>query len=202
MNWKHYTLLLCCTAVLFGCNGASKKQMAKLQQDASQHEKQIAKLQIENKNLKAKQTSITQDNETLHHEILNHQQLITKLESKGAMVTLQNSVLFVSGSAKLSTKGRAALDEVVPMLIAKQAELIRIEGHTDSLPVDTKSKPFADNWDLSALRAAAVVRYFVWAHHFPQDLFRVEGRGAVEPLASNDTAEGRAQNRRIEIRVE
>jgi len=115
-------------------------------------------------------------------------------------VTLPESVLFASGSIEINDQGRKMLSEVGQAALKVGNKPIRIVGHSDALPVAGELKNhFADNWELSAARAAAVARILVWGENVEQDRIRVEGRGSAEPVGDNATAEGRDQNRRIEI---
>ena len=73
-------------------------------------------------------------------------------------------------------------------------------GSSDNVPVSKKWRSqFSDNWDLSSRRAGEVARYLIWGTGFPRENITVSGRADVEPVASNNTKEGQAQNRRIEI---
>ncbi len=119
-------------------------------------------------------------------------------------VTMPQPLLFPEGSVQISSQGRAVLARVAKELRdAPEQSLIRIVGHTDALPVGEKLRArFTDNWELSAARAAAVARVLIWGERLDKRRIRVEGRGAEAPVASNDTPEGRAKNRRIEIFIE
>jgi chemotaxis protein MotB len=112
-------------------------------------------------------------------------------------VGLSSEVTFASGDDALSPAGRAALVKVGTIL-AKLPNTIRIEGHTDSVPV--RGGRFSSNWHLSAARAQTVVRLLI-ANGVDARRMQVVGFGDVRPRAGNDTAEGRAQNRRIEIKI-
>jgi chemotaxis protein MotB len=77
---------------------------------------------------------------------------------------------------------------------------VRIEGHTDNIPVGF-SDTFASNWDLSAARAASVAAYLTEESELPDERVEVMGFADTLPIASNDSSEGRSRNRRIEIRI-
>ncbi|MDQ6958626.1 MAG: OmpA family protein [Mariprofundaceae bacterium] len=119
-------------------------------------------------------------------------------------VTMPQSVLFASGSTRINAAGRSVLARIAEGLKSAPEEgLIRIVGHSDARPVSGKLRShFTDNWELSAARAAAVARVFIWGESINENRIRVEGRAAVEPVADDTVATGRAQNRRIEIFVE
>ncbi|HTN54165.1 MAG TPA: OmpA family protein, partial [Anaeromyxobacter sp.] len=111
-------------------------------------------------------------------------------------VKLKDRILFASGSATIGREGRQALHAVADALRNVQGRTIRVEGHTDNVP--TAGGAFPTNWELSSARALAVVRYLQEAGLDPTRL-AAAGYGEFQPVASNDTPEGRSQNRRIEI---
>ncbi len=108
---------------------------------------------------------------------------------------LDDAVLFGTAEAELQPSGREAIDELVPIFQATGAR-ISIEGHTDNRPITTEQ--FPSNWELSAARASAVLRYLN-RQGIKSERMRAIGYADIRPLASNDTAEGRAKNRRVEI---
>jgi chemotaxis protein MotB len=118
-----------------------------------------------------------------------------RVTARQVRLTLPNPVLFGEGSATLSADAGAIL---IPLarLFSKCENPILIEGYTDDVRL-TKS-PYRSNWELSAARSFAVVEYLL-AHGLQPDRFNVRGYGQYRPVASNLTAEGRMQNRRIEI---
>jgi len=119
-------------------------------------------------------------------------------------VTMPQAVLFASGSTQINSAGRSLLARIAKGLkSAPEDGLIRIVGHSDARPVAGNLRNhFTDNWDLSAARAAAVARVFIWGENISKKRIRVEGVADVEPVASDAVAAGRAKNRRIEIFVE
>jgi len=132
--------------------------------------------------------------------VMGHGVTVDNASADEVRVTLPESVLFASGSIEINGQGRKMLSEVGQAALKVGNKPIRIVGHSDALPVagDLKNH-FADNWELSAARAAAVARILVWGENVEQDRIRVEGRGSAEPVGDNATAEGREMNRRIEI---
>jgi chemotaxis protein MotB len=118
---------------------------------------------------------------------------------RGRMVVqMQTDVLFGSGSARLSAEGRAAIDEVSGLLASLAERRYQIEGHTDNVPIHTAA--FPSNWELAAARAISVVSVMVDQGMAPERVSAVS-YGETTPIAANDSKEGRAQNRRIEIVV-
>lgn len=111
-------------------------------------------------------------------------------------VRLSENLLFPSGSAVVNPKGVDALAKLAAVLNINTNVAVNIEGHTDSIPIRGH---FADNWDLATARANAIVRILV--NNYKVDPVRViaSGHSYFDPIASNSTADGRAQNRRTEI---
>ncbi len=117
--------------------------------------------------------------------------------SRGVSVEINASVLFDPGAAKLTSRSSEAL-RAVAVLLKDDPHAVQVEGHTDKQPI--KNLQFASNWELSAVRASAVVRLFIDNGVAPERLTAV-GHGANLPVASNDEAEGRARNRRVAITI-
>ncbi|OJH42445.1 OmpA/MotB family protein [Cystobacter ferrugineus] len=121
-------------------------------------------------------------------------------ELKGRMVVkMKDKILFSSGSTKLNKEGQDALEKVAQALKDVQGKLIRVEGHTDNVPMPTDAKTeFDSNWELSTTRALVVVK-LLQEQGVPPTMLSALGYGEYQPIASNQTAEGRSLNRRIEI---
>lgn len=113
-------------------------------------------------------------------------------EPRGTVITLSGSVLFASNQAILLPTAKTRLDQVAAVLLSTRERNITIEGHTDSRGTD------AHNQDLSQRRADAVRDYIV-AKGYEPDRIKSNGLGEGHPIADNDGAEGRANNRRVEI---
>ncbi len=119
------------------------------------------------------------------------------------ITVLLTDLYFESGSATLTADGVARLADVAATIRGQYGDRrIRVEGHTDSNPIGASLKNlYPSNWELSASRAAAVVRHFQWTHRMDPARFEVVGFGHHMPVGSNSTAEGRKQNRRVRIAV-
>jgi chemotaxis protein MotB len=123
-------------------------------------------------------------------------ELTVAVKNGKVYVSLQENLLFPSGSAVVNPKGKQALSKLADVLNANQDITVDIEGHTDSVPIRGR---YMDNWDLSTARANAIVR--VLTHDYNVDPTRViaSGHSKFDPVQSNATSEGRALNRRTEI---
>jgi len=125
----------------------------------------------------------------------------------GDRFVFSSEVLFNPGSADLAAEGRAQIAEVVRTLDEVRARIpaeidwiIRVDGHTDNLPL-SGGGAFADNWELSQARALSVVRFMQTDLGFPPDRMAATGFGEYRPVADGDSPEARAQNRRIELKL-
>ena len=114
------------------------------------------------------------------------------------VVELATDVLFASGSAALSKDGEAAVVQVTEVLVTIPDRDFQVAGHTDNVPIATAQYP--SNWELAAARAITVVRAMTGAG-LPAERVSAASYGEFQPSASNDTTEGKAANRRIEIVV-
>ncbi len=131
-------------------------------------------------------------------ELKQKQITISELKDSMTVVNVTAEVLFGSGSASIKPKGQKVLDLIAESLNSYPDRLISIEGHTDSLPVASYS-PYPTNWELSSARAASAARYLEDRASVAAKRMQVVGHGQYRPTATNDTAKGRATNRRIEI---
>jgi chemotaxis protein MotB len=112
-------------------------------------------------------------------------------------VDLAEKIFFDSGKAAIKKEGKEVLKKVADALKGYEGKIIRVVGHTDNVPL-AKSSSFPSNWDLSVARATTVVR-FLQESGIPPERMVPSGRGEYDPVAPNDTPEGRQKNRRIEI---
>jgi len=122
----------------------------------------------------------------------------TSIDERGLVISLNNAIFFDSGSAELKKDYEKTLLEIGNM-ISVMNNFIRVEGHTDNVPMN--SSQYRSNWELSATRAANVVRLLTSGTSIPPDRMIAVGYGEYRPIADNSTEEGRAKNRRIDIIV-
>ena len=126
------------------------------------------------------------------------EQVEIKRESKLLKITITDQVLFRSGRAKLRVENQRLLKELGSVIKATPVP-IRIEGHTDDIPISTERYP--SNWELSADRALAVLHFFQSEVGISPERISAVGYGEFKPVADNATEKGRALNRRVEIRL-
>jgi len=121
-----------------------------------------------------------------------------EMTERGLVITFLAEVFFDSGMAKIKKQGQATLTEVGSVLNEDVVDsFVAIEGHTDSDPI-VKSG-WKSNWELSSARALAVLHYFVDECQVAPERLSANAYGEYKPVASNDTDEGKQQNRRVEI---
>ncbi|MBN2408005.1 MAG: flagellar motor protein MotB [Elusimicrobia bacterium] len=121
-----------------------------------------------------------------------------EISEKYINIQLPNPVLFDTGDVELNSQGREVLNKITQILKPIPHQII-VEGHTDDLPIKKGGK-FISNWELSGARALSALNYMIQEGISPDRLSAV-AYGAHHPIGSNETEEGRAQNRRIEINI-
>ena len=146
----------------------------------------------EESNLSALQAELQQ---SLQHEISLHTIALHR-ESEGLVISLREFGFFDSGAAALKPSALPALDRIASILSVRSCRL-RIEGHTDNIPIHTAH--MASNWELSTARSTELVRLLILRYRFSPVRLSAAGFAEYHPLAGNDTAQGRAQNRRVDV---
>jgi chemotaxis protein MotB len=135
--------------------------------------------------------------QTLSNQVATHTVSI-KMGRDGLVISLREAGFFSSGSATPRPEALDTLRQIATSLGRTPYDL-RIEGHTDNVPIH--SVEFDSNWELSSARATRIARLFLDLKAMPAERLSAAGYAEFHPLASNDTAEGRAQNRRVDLVV-
>ncbi len=117
----------------------------------------------------------------------------------GILIRIDSPILFDLGKANLKPEAYPILDKILEMT-QQWPNKIRIEGHTDDLPIHTSTYP--SNWELSTARALSVLRYFLHKGHVEPQRLAAVGYGQYHPLVPNTSPKNRAKNRRVEIYIE
>jgi len=164
-------------------------------------EKKLADLQLQMEKMKAA-TGISGEDAKLEEELkkklADKDVLISRLKDQ-LKVTVASEILFPSGSAELSPEGVDVLRKVAAAINKSQDE-VRVEGHTDNVPIaPVLAQYYPTNWELSTARAAVAVRTLEATGMVPASRLSAVGYGDSRPLAPNDNAEGQSKNRRVEI---
>jgi chemotaxis protein MotB len=156
-------------------------------------------------NLSEEVARLEDENAQLRQDLINARQRANSgVMRRGETIeVLSTDLYFESGSAQLTPEGVEKLESVAATLKREYPDrIIRVEGYTDDKPIGDKLKSrFPSNWELSTGRASAVVRHLQWTHEISPKRFEVVGFGPYQPIATNETAEGRRENRRVRIAV-
>lgn len=176
-------------------SAALEQQNAEIQQQVSTLEQQKAALlaasQQRQKQYDALVLGLSKEVEQGQLQVRQYQNMLA--------VDLAEQIFFDSGRATLKTGGKDVLKKVGEALKGYENKVIRVVGHTDNVPLAKSLQGmFPTNWELSVARATNVVR-FLQDVGIPPERMVASGRGEYDPVAANDTAEGRQKNRRIEI---
>jgi chemotaxis protein MotB len=123
-------------------------------------------------------------------------QMKVSRDREGIRITIKSPLLFDSGKAELRSDASPVLEELVTIL-ADSPNVVVVEGHTDNVPISTEQ--FPSNWELSTARAISVAKFLFENGGFDPARFTVAGYGEYHPVQTNDTLEGRQENRRVEI---
>jgi chemotaxis protein MotB len=134
------------------------------------------------------------------NELRNREVQITQM-GDSLSVEMVGGIMFHSGQAGLSDQGKEVLRKVADAIKDVTDRQIRIEGHTDNVPIRRRKDQFETNWELSAARATNVVRYLIDDLGVAPERLEATAMSQYHPVADNDTAEGRAKNRRIVIKL-
>ena len=134
-------------------------------------------------------------NEQLKHEISSGA-IRLRLDGRGMVVTLAEKAFFPSGDDRIYPQAYPTVERVANV-ISQLPNAVRLEGHTDAVPIHTAR--FNNNWELSTARSIALLQLFETKYGMDPSRFAVAGYAQNLPVASNDTEEGRAQNRRVEV---
>jgi chemotaxis protein MotB len=168
---------------------------ADLEKKSVDLEKKSVDLEKKSVDLEKKSAEYEKMASALRRQIDDGRIELTELRGK-MTVKMKDKILFSSGSARIGKEGQEALRAIAEVLAGVQDKVVRVEGHTDNVPLGRGG--FATNWELSTARALAVVRLLQDAGVGPTRL-AAAGYGEFQPIASNETPEGRSANRRIEI---
>jgi chemotaxis protein MotB len=176
-----------------------EQQKSALEQQQAQSRKQIDALEQE----KTKLLTVTQEDKSQYDALVKN---LTEEVQKGQLqvrqykdmltVDVAEQMFFDSGRADLKDTGKEVLKKVAGALKGYEDKVIRVVGHTDNVPI--KTRVFPSNWELSVARATTVVRY-LQETGIPPERMVASGRAEYQPVAENDTPDGRKKNRRIEI---
>jgi len=148
--------------------------------------------------LNAMRADLTQK---LDSQIQENEVLLAKIDSL-TVITLGEASIFGSGLSDLSEEGVKTINQIAEVFAQYPDYHIRVEGHTDSVPLSDELKArYPSNWELSAARASSVIRYMIYGLKMAPERLSTTGYAHYRPVADNETKEGRSQNRRIRVVV-
>lgn len=182
-----------------GCSSKAKdQQIASLQAQLEETRQELAQLQDQKQRLEARNRQLQTELDSLA-ELEN---LVVELKEKYTVLRVQDQLMYRSGQASLNSNGMRILDQVADILSRYPEYEIRIVGHTDDKQIKPEFRDrFASNWELSTARATNALHYLTDQHGLDPQRLSAVGQGEHEPIAPNTTAEGRAQNRRVEFLI-
>ncbi|MCA9652682.1 MAG: OmpA family protein [Myxococcales bacterium] len=190
-------------------NQTLEQRIVELEGEIGDRQARIDELEAEAKANEAELAELRAAKAEREKELATYKQLFARLKKlidagtikvvfrKGKMmVAMSSAVLFDSGKAELKEDGIVTLDEITQALQTVGDRDFLVAGHTDNVPI--KTRRYRNNWELSTERAVVVVEHML-EQGFPGAHLGAAGYAELDPVASNDTPDGRAQNRRIEI---
>ena len=194
------------TEILNAKSDELSRELAEVRQRSSELEDEHNRLKDETVNLRKTKAEEAQKTSRTYEEMLEKMKIeisqgqVTISELKGKLtVNLVDAVLFDSGKSEVKPAGLVVLQKVIDILKTVKDKAIRIEGHTDNVQISGPlSKKYPSNWELSSARAINVTRYLQQQGIDPSVLSAV-AYGEHHPVAGNNSDEGKAKNRRIEI---
>jgi chemotaxis protein MotB len=173
------------------------ERLKRLQQELEQKSNRVDQLEAL---IAAKEAQMRSLKEAIQTALLSFEGEGLTIEQRDGKVyvSMENKLLFDSGSWAVNERGSSAVIALARVLANNPEIAVLIEGHTDNVPY-TPNGNIADNWDLSTKRATAIVNLIIDNARLDPNRITAAGRGQFAPLASNETANGRAANRRIEV---
>jgi len=176
---------------------AENERLNKLQNELQSRSQRVAELESV---IAAKDAEMTKLKDAISKALTNFEGKGLTVEQRDGKVyvSMENKLLFGSGSWFVGNEGRQAVEQLGEVLAENPDIAILIEGHTDNVPYKGNAQ-LSGNWDLSTKRATAIVNILRENSTINPESLTAAGRGEYAPVATNDTPEGRAKNRRIEV---
>jgi len=191
--YRHLTIgsLLISALTLAGCV-VPRSDYEDLQTQNQQLQSQLQQVQTQNQQLQTQNQQLGQQASTQSAQICRLQGAIK--------YTVNSDLLFPSGSYEMSTRGQQLIAKMAPKLAPFQQDKLVVNGYTDNAPIGAqlRGRGIDSNQMLSEKRADNVMRYLI-SQGVKEDMISAKGYGEQDPVATNDTAQGRAQNRRVEV---
>jgi chemotaxis protein MotB len=161
-------------------------------QEAKEQQAQMEKEMVDLKELKQKLDQYISENGL-------NTQLDTHLTNELLMITIRDNAIFASGSAEVKPDARKLAQNIASMLLQYPGYQVEVAGHTDDIPINTRE--FETNWDLSSKRAINFMKILLPGDKIGDKRFSSKAYGENHPIETNQTADGRAKNRRVEVSI-
>jgi chemotaxis protein MotB len=176
---------------------AEKARLERLEKDLAARSKRVDELESV---IAAKDAKMNDLKNAISRALVNFEGKGLTVEQRDGKVyvSMENKLLFSSGSWAVGAEGRKAVQQLATVLAQNPDIAVLIEGHTDNVPYNGSGQ-LNDNWDLSTKRATSIVQLLQENRNIDPQNLTAAGRGEYAPVASNETSEGRAKNRRIEV---
>ena len=176
---------------------AEQNRLEKMQRDLTERSRRVEELEAM---IAAKDAKMRALKDAISKALVDFEGNGLTVEQRDGKVyvSLENKLLFESGSWNVGAKGRQAVNQLGSVLAQNPEIAVLIEGHTDDVPYGGNG-PLKDNWDLSTKRATAIVEILRQNAQIDPKNLTAAGRGEFAPVATNSTAAGKAKNRRIEV---
>lgn len=206
MKAVSFSRFLFLAVLVFGFAGCAKdKELERLNREQARViadlERETRRLQDELNQLKTSQEDLEKAKGELERKLkeeLAGGDLSVEMQERGLVVTVLDRVLFDSGRAELKESAKVTLDKVASVLLTNVPDhLVYVEGHTDNDPIQYSG--WRSNWELSTARATEVIHYFIESQGLRASSLVAMGYGEYHAVAPNDSPEGKARNRRVEI---
>jgi len=188
---------------------SDRSKISRLQMEKAELEQQLAGATQELEQVSAEvdqerdklNTEFARIKDELDKEVSSREIAIEQVRNRFTVIRVGDKILFDTGSSQLKQRGREVLGLIANTLGKFSDRQVRVEGHTDDQPIVSSKtrKRYPSNWELSSARATSAVRYLIEKGGLDPLTVIAVGLGEFHPIASNDTSQGRARNRRIEI---
>jgi chemotaxis protein MotB len=182
-----------------GC-GSNKKAMMEKDAQIAALEGEVSELEEQLSMERARAAELNAELDEALADYQAKEEVWLEQKESYAVVTASDAVMFNSGSITLSESGMDVIDKIAEVAANYPDREIRVEGHTDNVGIAAAYRDkYPSNWELATRRACSVVAYLMKKHEMSPEQLSAVGYGEYQPIAENETAEGRALNRRVVI---
>lgn len=198
---RRLTIVLTVTmAALLAMGCASRKTVREKEAEIADLQQQVSGLEGQLENVEEQNALLQSQLESALAEYKEKEQVWLQQKENESIITVSNAVLFNSGSTTLSASGKDIVNRIAEITGQHASRPVRVEGHTDNKGIGPNLiQRYPSNWELSTGRACSVVHYMMKSAGVDPGRLSAVGYGEYRPIDTNDTADGRAANRRVVI---